>query len=106
MEFVPLLALAALVATLINFLKYVRNSDTNGALTQLSVWAAGVAAVLLVAQTDWSNALVFGEIALSDMNLASQIFLGLSVGSVGSVGHEVIKSLDDSDSASKPKLFD
>lgn len=105
MEFVPLLALAALVATLINFLKFVRNGDTNGALTQLSVWVAGVVAVVLVANTDWSDTLIFGEIALSDMNFASLVFLGLSVGSVGSVGHEVIKSLDNSDSASKPSLF-
>lgn len=105
MEFVPLLALAALVASLINFLKYVRSGDTNGALTQLSVWVAGVVAVVLVAQTDWADTLIFASIPLSDMNFASLVFFGVSVGSVGSAGHELVKSLDNTDSAAKPDLF-
>jgi len=105
MEFVPMLALAALVVSAINFLKYVRTGDLNGVLTQLSVWVAGVIVVILVAATDWADGLIFGDLALSDMNTASLIFLGVSIGSVGSAGYDLLKSVDNSDSNGKPHLF-
>jgi hypothetical protein len=105
MDFVPLLAMAALVVTVINFLKYARTRDWNAAATQVSVWVGGVVVVWLVANTDWADTLVFGDIALSDMNAASLVFFGVSVGAIGSVGHEVVKAVDNSDSAHKPPLF-
>ena len=105
MDFVPLVALAALVLAVINWFKYIRTGDLNGALTQLSVWVAGVLVVWLVSGTDWASELVFGDVALSDMNAFSLIFFGLSVGSIASTGYEGIKAVDGSDSARKPHLF-
>lgn len=105
MEFVPLLALSALVLTVINWLKYLKSGDWNGVYTQLAVWLAGVLAVLLVAETDWAGTLAFGDIVLGDMNVASKVFLGLSIGAVASAGHEALKSFDNTDSAHKADLF-
>ena len=105
MEFVPTLALAALVMSLINFGKYVRGADWNGAGTQLVAWAAGVLAVILTAATDWADGIEVGGQALSSLNAASLILIGLTIASTGSLLTEFKKALDGSDSAAKPDLF-
>ena len=46
MEFVPTAAMALLIVSIINFIKFIRAKDTNGLVTQLSVWVAGVVVVL------------------------------------------------------------
>lgn len=104
-EFVPTVALATLVIAVINFLKYVRNADVNGALTQLSAWVAGVAAVMIAAHTDWAGELVFGTVSLHEANAWSQLFVGLTVASAGSFLVELRKALDNTDSAVKPPLI-
>lgn len=105
MEFVPALALLALVVSLINFLKYVRAGDVNGALTQLSVWVAGVLAVFLVAQTDYAPGIEMGGRPLNTLNIASLVFIGLQIGGMASLAVEYKKAFDDDDNATKPDLF-
>lgn len=105
MEFVPWVAFAALVLSVINFGKMVRGGDTNGALTQLTVWIAGIVVVMLVAQTDFADGIAFGDRPLSVLNFASQVFIGLSVGGGATTLVEFKKALDGSDSAKKPNLF-
>lgn len=103
-EFVPMLALAALVLTFTNFLKYAKAGDLNGALTILVVWAAGVGAVVLGAHTDFAGGFVFGDVALEKANLWTQVFVGLNIGSAGTALNEFKQAFDRSDSAVKPKL--
>lgn len=105
MEFIPIIQMAVLVFAVINFLKYVRTGDTNGALTQLTVWVAGVVVVMLAAQTDFATGIVIGDLTLSAMNFWSLLFIGLTVSSLASFGVEVKKALDGSDNAVKPNLF-
>lgn len=105
MEFVPAVALLALVASLINFLKYLRAGDTNGALTQLCVWVGGIAAVVLVAQTDYAAGISMGDQALDTLNFASLIFIGLQIGGMASLATEFKKALDGGDNARKPDLM-
>lgn len=105
MEFIPLVQMAVLVFTVINFLKFVRAGDSNGALTQLSVWVAGVLVTILAAQTDFAGGIVIGDMILEQMNIWSLIFIGLTVGSLGTFGSEIKKAIDNTDSAVKPNLF-
>jgi hypothetical protein len=106
MEFVPVAAMALLVFTIINFIRFVVNGDKNGIVTTLSVWFAGVVVVLLVAQSDFADGIIIAEKAMSAYNTASLIFLGLTVSSVGVFANEIRGALDNSDSTKKPHLLD
>lgn len=97
--------MTALIKKIIDFLKFITNRDWNGAATQAIVWIAGVVVVMLYAQTDWAETFGFAGILLSDMNLASQIAIGLGFGSVASFGADWIKARDHTDSAAMPPLF-
>lgn len=105
MEFAPTLALAALVISIINFLKYVRSLDWNGVLTQLIVWVAGVVALVLAAATQFASGISVGDTTLDKLNGPGLIFVGLSLASIGSFATEIKKALDQSDSAAKPPLI-
>lgn len=104
MEFVPLLAWAALVLAFINFLKFVTNRQWNHAVTQLSVWVAGVIVTTLTAHTDFAGGISVAGMSLSVLNQWSLIFVGLQAGSVATAIVEVKKALDGNDSAAKPPL--
>jgi uncharacterized membrane protein len=94
-EFVPIIALAALVKKVVDFLKFITNRDVNGIVTQLVAWAAGVLALLLAAQTDWADGIKIGDMSLATLNFWSLLFVGLSVSSFGSVaGYDIPRKLD------------
>ena len=95
MEFVPLVALGALVKKLVDFMKDLTNRSWNGVLTQLALWAAGVGAMLLFTQTNWAEGISVGGISAAELSVVSQVFVGLSVSSFGSVaGFDIPKALD------------
>lgn len=106
MDFIPLVQMAVLVFAVINFIKYLRESNTNGWFTQLVVWVAGVLVVMLVAQTDFAEGIVIGDMSLATMNIWSLIFVGLTIASLATFGTEIKKALDGSDSATMPRLLD
>lgn len=106
MEFIPLVQMAVLVFATINFLKAVRAKDANSALTQVIVWVAGVLVVLLAAETDFAAGIMIGDQALTTLNFWSLLFIGLTISSLATFGTEVKKALDNTDSASTPKMFE
>lgn len=99
MEFVPLVALGALVYTVINLLKSLRSGDFNGAATILSSAVAGVVAIVAYANSDF-DIQVLDNLNLDSLNFVSQVLVGVNLGAVASTGAQVIKALDGSDSAS------
>jgi hypothetical protein len=103
-DFLPMAAMLSLVIAVINFLKYIRAKDTNGWVTQLIVWVAGVAVVLLTAQTDFADGIPVGDQNLAVLNAWSLILVGLSIASAGSFAVEIKKAIDNGDSAVKPNL--
>lgn len=106
MEFVPVAAMALLVFTIINFIRFLVNGDKNGIVTTLSVWLAGVVVVLLVAQTDFADGIIIADQPMSDYNFASLLFLGLTIASVGVFANEIRGALDNNDSTTKPHMVD
>lgn len=104
MDFVPVLAMAALTLKVVDFLRYLRAGDTNGVFTQVAAWLAGVVVVLLVAQTDWSDGIPVGDMTLGTINIWSLIFYGLSAGSAASLTKDSLKAVDNTNSAAIPTL--
>jgi len=99
MEFVPLVAMGALVFTFVNFLRYLTNGDGKSAITQLVSWVAGVLVVLLVAQTDFADGIVVGDQALSVLNFYSLVFVGLQASSIFGFGQKVVQAIDNTQTA-------
>lgn len=104
MEFVPAIAMAALVLKVIDFLRYVRAADVNGICTQLAVWIAGVLVTLLVAQTDWADGIQIGDMNMHTLSFWSLVFFGLSIGSGASLVKDFSKAVDNTNSAAIPTL--
>lgn len=108
-----LTAIGLFVATLYafqNLLRYARAADWNGFLGILVAVGTGVATVALAAHADVTSGLhlmqqgnVLGP-ALGVLDGASQVMLGVAVGSSGTVLADLKNAFDNSTSAAKPKL--
>lgn len=106
MEFVPAVAMLALILKLIDFARYGRAGDSNGVLTQLCAWVAGVLVILLVAQTAWADGIEVGDQPMSRLGFWSLVFVGLTAASTASVVKDIgYKALDNSNSAAIPTLL-
>lgn len=105
MEFAPLVALAAMVFTFINFLRYLSKGSWNGAVTIAISWLAGVVGVFLVAQTDFASSIPLGDHTLASLNGWSLLFVGLTIASTGSALSDTISAIDHSRSSAKPHLL-
>lgn len=106
MEFVPALAVLFLVKKIIDTLRYATSRDVNGVTTQLITWVAGVASVLLAAQTAWANGIEVGGMSLHQLNTWSQVFVGLTVASGASVVTDTLKAVDNHTNAKIPPLLE
>ncbi len=106
MELIPIVLMATLVGKLVDFVRQVRGKDLNGVLTQVVAWIAGVAIVLLFAESDWANAVQFGDIFLDQMNFASQVIAGLALASGYSTFKDFLKSRDATQTSALPSLLD
>lgn len=105
MEFVPVLALGALVFVLVVFLKNLTAGRWGSAITQLVAWGAGIGAVFVLAETSFAGGIGIGDQNLADVSAWSKVFVGLLVASLLSAFNELKKAIDRSDSAAVPDWF-
>lgn len=108
MDIAPAILLSALLWQVVDFLRELANlpSSKSSVITQLTAWAGGVGVTVLAANaTDLFQSFEVNGLALSSMNFASQLFLGLCIASVVSTGVDIKQALDGSDSAAKPPLL-
>lgn len=106
MEFVPVLAMAAITLKALDFIRYLRAGDTNGVITQLASWIISIVLVVLVANTAWASGIAVGDQNLDAINIWSLLFVGLAVGSGASVIKDIgYKALDNTNSAAIPTLL-
>ncbi len=105
MEFAPIALLGALVYKFVDFLKFVKVGDWNSAGTQAVAWLAGILAITLFANSDFSAGIDFGGQSLSSLNFVSQVVIGLSATSLFSAFYDVKRALDNTDSAKTPPLI-
>lgn len=105
MDFLPAVAMVALLIKVIDTLRYLRAGDINGVLTQVSAWVAGIIVVVLVAQTDWADGIQIGDRSLGVLGIWSLVFYGMSAGSTASFAKDTLKAVDNSNSAAIPTLI-
>lgn len=105
MEFVPIVVMLALIKKLVDVVRYATGRDWNAVVTQVLVWFAGVVVVTVFAASDWAGSIALGDLQLENMNLASLVLAGLTVGSAASVGQDVIKAVDNGQTEAKPPLL-
>lgn len=103
MDFLPLAAMSLLVFKMVDFVRYLRAGDSNGWVTQLFAWAAGVIAVLLYAKSGFGVSV--GGFNLGHLNIWAQIVVGLNIGSAGSAWNDARKTFDVHNSAVVPTLL-
>lgn len=103
--------LAALVVKLIDFVRLVSamigGDKTQGSaiVTQVLVWAAGIAGVLLFAASDLGNTVdLTDSLTLDSVNLATKVLVGIMLGSAGSLFVDAKQAIDNGDTAVKPPL--
>lgn len=103
------LALLGLIGSkFVDFSKYVKAGDKNGAFTQLYVWAVSIGITILFANSGLADTVVlpFSSEPLAKYSLAAQILIGLAPGSLGSFLVDYKKAADDTQSAAVPSLFE
>lgn len=98
------LIFGALVLKLVDFLKYLRTRDANGLLTLFLGWVAGVSAIQLIRLTQWDDEIKIGAESLETLSFWSQLVLGFVATSVAAVIYDFKKALDNTDTASTPRL--
>ena len=100
MGFVPFAMLVALFYKITVFIKAVTNKQWNDVITQVIVWGAGIAGVMLFAASSFAGSIpVFDTTTLASMGIVEQVIIGLSFASVASAAFDVKKAIDNTDSA-------
>lgn len=102
-------AIALLVSALYaaqNLLRYAKARNWDGVMGILTAAASGVGVVALAAHSDATAALhlITNGPALGGLDGGSQLLLGISVGSAGTVLADLRKAFDNSTTAEKPPL--
>lgn len=91
--FVPILVLLATVKKIVDFVRYAKAGDYNGIITQLIAWIGGALVVMLGAHTAWADGIVFGDVSLAHMGLASQVLAGIALGSTASLANDFTRTV-------------
>lgn len=99
------LLFAALVA-IIDFIRYVKAADANGAVTIFLAWLGGFALLAVAAQAQVTKGivLVVDQPPLGDLDIWSIVLLGFVVGSLAPAGIKLYKAFDNTDSSGTPPL--
>lgn len=98
--------LAALAKKLVDFTRQLRGRDTSAVLTQILAWATGIIVVFIGANVDVASGIEIANQSLDQLSLWSQVVLGAVIGSLGSVGKDVLKALDNTQTEASPKLVE
>lgn len=107
MDFVPLLAAAALVKAALDLVKFARDKDANGVVSILAAWLIGVGVVFLLAGTDFAGGIELGStgVNLDTANNFTLILVGVTFAAVAQALHDTLQAVDNTDSQKKPPLL-
>lgn len=104
MEALTLAALAALAVKVMTVVKSI-GKDNNKALTQVLTWLVGFGVLAVGAHAQVTEGIVvLGTTRLGDLDVASLFLAGTALGSVGSVGYDFTKAVDNTQTAAEPSL--
>lgn len=102
---VGVVGMIAIVMALTDFIKRVSNGsvEKRGIVTQLIVVAVATGVVFLYSASDFGT-FEIGGVRIDNMMVATKLILGLAIGSAAMKSADVIKAIDNSDSAKNPPL--
>ena len=102
----PLILLATTLYTFTNLVKYAKAKDVNGAVTIILACAAGIAAIALAAHSAATGGIVLvqGGLPLSALDGASQVLVGIAVGTTAPALADTFKAVDGHRTSAKPPL--
>lgn len=106
MDFVPLVAAAAVVITALGLVKAVKNKDWNVAVSTVAAWIIGVVVVLLLAGSDFGDRIALGDTGetLGSLDLAGLLLVGLVFSSFAQTLYDVIKAVDNTTTTKRDPL--
>jgi hypothetical protein len=104
-DLTQIVALGSIVYTIVNFVRYARDTDWSSVWSQVIAWLAGIFATIVVAQTALANAFTFGTRNLAQIGLGSQILVGLAAASTISIVYQFKKAVDTGKNAAVPSLL-
>lgn len=106
-SFIVAAAIPFLAGKAIELLKYLKNKDWNGAVTLVSVWVAGIVALVIAAAAEVTETFVVPgtTIPLGSLDGPSLVLLGMTLTSITSTVYDFKKALDSTDSAKQPPLI-
>lgn len=105
MEIVGLAGLIAIIWKVVDFAKFVTSGDINKAVTQLSVWGAGIVVALLArAAEPFSSVGILGT-TFGDLEWPAIVLLALGIGSTASGVFDFKSALDNTGSSVTPPLL-
>jgi hypothetical protein len=105
MEFIPLVVLTALIKKVMDTLKYGLAGDVNAVVTQFVAWATGIGVTFVAANSDWAETMIVNGTAMGTLNGWSLALIGVNLASTAGVAWDVIKAVDNNNSAEVPNLL-
>jgi hypothetical protein len=90
MEFVPALAMLALVKKSVDLLKSATNKDMSAVITILGSWLIGILVVWLFSLSDFADGIEVGSLSIGTLNAAGLVIVGLAIGSSAGVTEDFI----------------
>ena len=91
--------------TIVNLVRYARDTDWSSVWSQVLAWLAGIVATLVVAHTALANAFSFGTKDLAQIGFGSQVLVGLAAASTISIVYQFKKAVDSGKNAVVPSLL-
>jgi hypothetical protein len=82
-----------------------RQEGWNGVLTLMFTSGIGVLIVLLFKHTTWAGEITIGSKKLSQLSTMSWVVFGLVAASFGSTLYDLKKAIDNTDTASTPRIL-
>lgn len=95
---------SALVKKVTDLVKYAKAGDWSSVVTQGIAWAVGIGSAFLLAAQNITEHITIQGASLAHANGAALTLLGLAIGSGGSVLQDILKAIDNTQSAEVPKL--
>lgn len=107
MEVITLASLISLGNKVTAFLKSLTNKDWNAVITQLVHWGGMTIILVFAAHASIANQITLfdGVPPLKELDGASLLLAGMSLGSLGSVLYDFKKARDNTDGAVEPPLI-
>lgn len=103
-QFATMAGALSFVKAVVDLVKYVRARNTNGWVTQLAVWLAGVFVVVVMSFSDFAQSIDVGGVTLDTASWGTLLLVGLGLGSTAMLANDVKQAIDHTDSAAKPDL--